>query len=294
MKTVAAALKAARANAKADATIAERRAGMEAMQAHLSLPEGTTVEDVDCGGVPGRWVTAPGAKAHRAILYLHGGGYVLGSLDTHQELMARLSAACGARVLGLDYRLAPEHPFPAAVEDAYTGYRWLLASGITPANVMIGGDSAGGGLALAAVLGLRDAGDRLPAGTVLFSAWTDLTGSGASVASRAAADPMIDGAGLATMAALYHGGTSPTDPLVSPAFANLEGLPPMLIQVGDAEVLLDDSTRIAANAALAGVAHELQIWDDAFHVFQAFPQLPEAAEALTKVGTFFNAHVGGR
>lgn len=294
MKTVAAALKAARAHANPDASVAERRAAMESMQAGLTTPADVTVADVDCNGVAGRWICADTVDADRVVLYLHGGGYALGSLDTHQELMARLSRACGARVLGLDYRLAPENPYPAAVNDAIAGYDWLLDQGVRPANVMVGGDSAGGGLALSLLLTARDTGKPMPAGAILFSPWTDLTGTGASIASRADVDPMIDGSGLAAMAAMYHGTRSARDPNVSPVFADLDGLPPLLIQVGDAEILLDDATRIAANATLAGVAHELQIYDEAFHVFQAFPQLPEAAEALAKAGAFFAARVGGR
>ncbi len=294
MKTVAAALKAARAHTSTEATVAERRAAMESMQSGLPTPTDVAVNDVDCNGVSGRWIHADSVDTDRVVLYLHGGGYALGSLNTHQELMARLSRACGARVLGLDYRLAPEHPYPAAVNDAITGYDWLLDQGVRPANVMIAGDSAGGGLTLSLLLAARDTGRPLPAGAILFSPWTDLTGAGASIISRAEVDPMIDGSGLTAMAALYHGTTSARDPMVSPVFADLDGLPPLLIQVGDAEILLDDATRIAANATLAGVAHELQIYDEAFHVFQAFPQLPEAAEALAKAGTFFSAHVGGR
>ncbi len=294
MQSIAAALRAVRTQAKPGATLAERRAGMEAMQAAIPIPQDVQVTDANVANRTVRWFIAPGARADRAILYFHGGGYVLGSLLSHRDLMARLSRTTRARVAGLDYRLAPEHPFPAALDDAVAAYRWLIESGFAPSNIMIAGDSAGGGLTLATLLALRDAGDTLPAGGILFSPWADLTSSGASITNRAAADPMTTPAMIEEFARLYLAATAPADPRVSPVFAGLDGLPPLLIQVGDAEILLDDATRIAANAKLAGVAYELQVWDEAFHVFQMFPQVPEAAEALAKAAAFFDAHTGAR
>jgi acetyl esterase/lipase len=291
MKAIAATMRANRRSGPAP-SVAEQRSQMEAMQLGLALPEDVRVSQTRIGTVRARWIEAPGAKADRAVLYLHGGGYVMGSLDTHQELMARISRSTGARVLGIDYRLAPENPFPAAVDDAVTAYEGLLAQGYAPQRILVGGDSAGGGLTLATLVALRERGARLPAGAFLFSPWTDLTASGPSVRTRAEADPMIVPDMLAGMAAHYHGSTAANHPLVSPLFADLAGLPPLLIQVGDDEVLLDDSTRLAKRAEAVGVAADLRVWPGAFHVFQAFPQLPEAAQALDQVGAFARTRFG--
>lgn len=292
MKAIAAMIRANRDSAPLDVSIAERREGMEVMQGGLPLPEDLQLEDVTVGGRPAQWVRVMGARDDRTILYLHGGGYVMGSLNTHRELMARLSRTAQARVLGLDYRLAPEHPFPAAVDDAEAAYRWLLDHGVRAESILISGDSAGGGLSVATLLRVRDAALPLPAGAVLFSPWTDLTGSGESMQTRAAADPMIAPDGIRETAAHYHGASDPRDPFVSPLFADLTGLPPLLIQVGDDEVLLDDATRLAAHAARDGVSAELQVWPGAFHVFQAIPSLPEASEALERVGHFARGRLG--
>jgi len=292
MKAIAAMIRANRDSAPLDASLAERREGMEVMQGGLPLPEDLHLEDVTVGGRPAQWVRVTGAREDRTILYLHGGGYVMGSLNTHRELMARLSRSTQARVLGLDYRLAPEDPFPAAVDDAEAAYRWLLEQGAPAAAILIAGDSAGGGLAVATLLRVRDAALPLPAGAVLFSPWTDLTASGESIQTRADTDPMIAPDGIRETAALYHGASDPRDPFVSPLFADLTGLPPLLVQAGDDEILLDDATRLAANAARDGVSAELQIWPGAFHVFQAIPSLPEASEALERVGEFARAQLG--
>lgn len=254
----------------------------------LPLGEGISRRDFDRNGISGTHIEAPGARNDRAVLYFHGGGYVLGSLDTHAELMGRISSACRAPVLGIDYRLAPEHVYPAALEDAVASYELLLANGIQPERIVIAGDSAGGGLSLACMLALRASGTALPAGAVLFSPWTDLTGSGDSQRSRADVEPMISPALLEPMATLYRGDVNAADPGISPLFADLAGLPPLLIQVGDHEILLDDSTRLASAAALAGVEATLEIYDEGFHVFQNIPDIPEAAEALTSVGRFFD------
>jgi len=274
-----------------DMSLQEQRDAMEEGQSALQTPADVGITSVDLDGVPGRWIEAPGARADACIVYYHGGGYVMGSLDTHQELMSRLSRICQARVLGVDYRLAPEHLYPAAVEDGVKSYKWLLAQGVSPARIMLAGDSAGGGLVLATLLSLRQEQTALPAGGILFSPWTDLTGSGDSVESRAEADPMITGKVLGEIAATYCGETNRAEPLVSPVFADLAGLPPLLVQVGDAEILLDDATRLAANAEAAGVEVVYQAWDEAFHVFQAIPHLPEAAEALEQVGNFYKDRV---
>lgn len=258
----------------------------------LPLGDGISRRDFDRNGIGATHIEAPGARNDRGVLYFHGGGYVLGSLDTHAELMGRLTAACRAPVLGIDYRLAPEHAYPAAVEDAVASYDLLLANGIPPERIVIAGDSAGGGLTLACMLALKASGTPLPAGAVLFSPWTDLTGSGESIKSRADVDPMISPALLDPMAALYRGNADAADPGISPLFADHAGLPPLLIQVGDHEILLDDSTRLASAAEAAGVAATLEIYEEGFHVFQTMPNLPEAAEALTSVGRFFDQVTG--
>lgn len=278
--------------ASPDMTLEERRAAMEQMQTATPTPEDITLEDVDMAGVPGRWVKAPGVREDAVVLYFHGGGYVMGSLNTHQELMSRISRVCGVSVLGADYRLAPESAFPAAVEDALTSYQWLVSRGIAPEKMVFAGDSAGGGLTYATLASLRDSGQPLPAGAFTFSPWTDLTSSGQSMQSRAAADPMIQKAAISAIAALYLGDQDPTMPLISPVFADLQGLPPQLIQVGDAEVLLDDAVRIAENARAAGCEVSCHVFDEAFHVFQAMPQLPEAEAALNEVGAFVKSVVG--
>lgn len=245
-------------------------------------------QDVGIGGVKAQWIAAPDAAPDRVILYLHGGGYVMGSIETHRELVARLSKAALARCLALDYRLAPENPFPAAVNDATAAYRWLLAQGIKPARIVIAGDSAGGGLTLAALIALRDLGLPAPAAGVCLSPWTDLEGTGESMRTRAAEDPVVSREMIVALAKLYVGEQGDMhDPLAAPLYADLTGLPPLLIQVGNAETLLDDSTRVAERAEAVGVDVVLQIWDEMPHVWQWFaPILPEGQEALDKIGEF--------
>jgi len=254
----------------------------------LPLPEGATRNDFERNGIQHCHISAPDVRNDRGVLYLHGGGYVLGSLDTHAELMARVAASCRAPVLGVDYRLAPEHPYPAAIEDALASYEHLIDAGIKPEAIVLAGDSAGGGLALALLLKLKELGKPMPAGAVLFSPWSDLTGSGDSVKSRMDVDPMITPEMLNPMAELYLSGTDAGTALASPLFGDLTGLPPLLIQVGDHEILLDDSTRLAKAAQAAGVESEIEIFDGGFHVFQNQPHLPESADALAAMGKFFD------
>jgi monoterpene epsilon-lactone hydrolase len=268
-----------------NASIEKRRAGMERISEHVASD--VSCEPVNAGGVPAEWIAAPGAVQDRVILYLHGGGYVIGSINTHRAMIARIARASNARALAIDYRLAPEHPFPAAVDDATAAYKWLLAEGYKPGKIVIAGDSAGGGLTLAALVALRDSGLPLPAGAVPISPWTDLEGTGESVRSRAAKDPMVTQGNLAESAKQYYGAHDPKDPLVSPLHANFRGLPPMLIHVGDAEILLDDATRVAERAKLAGVDVELEVWDDMIHVWHVFAKLlPEGQQAIDKIGKF--------
>lgn len=267
------------------------RASMDAASAATPVPEGVAFTPVDAGGVAAEWSDAQGARSDRAVVYFHGGGYCMGSLDTHRGLVARISQLANLRVLSVDYRLAPEHPHPAAVEDAVAAYRFVLDQGIPAERIALAGDSAGGGLTLAALLALRDRGLALPACGVGISAWTDMTASGDSMKTKASEDPMIgDTTPLLMMVDAYVGDGDPKAPLASPLFGDLAGLPPLLLQVGSAEVLLDDSTRLAERAAAAGVDVTLDVWEDMFHVWHAFAEmLPEGLEATRQLAEFVNA-----
>mgnify|MGYP001191320417 CR=1 FL=1 len=268
----------------------QMRANMEAFAAMAQPPADVACTPVNAGDVPAEWVEAPGA-AGRAILYLHGGGYVIGSIATHRELAGRLSRASGARVLVAGYRLGPEHPFPAAIDDAVACYRWLRSQGFAAGGIAIAGDSAGGGLTMATLLALREAGDELPAGAVCLSPWVDLEQSGASMTERDALDPMVHKDTLDEMARMYLDGADASQPLASPINGDLRGLPPLLIQVGTAETLYDDSVRLAERARAAGVQVEFEPWEDMIHVFQSFSMLPEATRAVARIGEFVATHV---
>ncbi len=275
--------------AKPDTTISQMRGAMEKVAERVA-PD-IKCEKVAAGGVPAEWIVAPEAADDRVILYLHGGGYVMGSINTHRAMIGRISRAARAKALALDYRLAPEHPFPAAVEDATAAYRWLLAQGYKPNKIAVSGDSAGGGLTLATLLALRDAKTPLPAAAVPISAWSDMEGTGESVKTRAAVDPMVSAATLGQMGKHYLGSADPKTPLASPLHGDYTGLPPMLLQVGDAEVLLDDSTRVAAKAKAAGVKAELEVWPEMIHVWHVFAKiLPEAQQAIDRLGQFVLQH----
>jgi monoterpene epsilon-lactone hydrolase len=276
---------------KRDTTVTQMRQDWDALFG--GVPVNAQIEDVNAGGVKAQWVSAPGADAQRAILYFHGGGFQVGSVVSHRELMAGLSAAAQCRVLGVDYRLAPEHHYPAALDDASAAYEWLIGQGLAAKHVALAGDSAGGGLALSLLLRLRDARQPLPAAAVLMSAWTDLTAAGASYGTRADSDPIHQRTMIVAMARNYVGKEGNTaDPLVSPLFANLQGLPPLLAQVGDRETVLDDSRDFVARAKEAGVDATLQVWDHMIHVFQQFPaELPEARAAIDDMGRFLRRHL---
>ncbi len=268
------------------------RAGLESMTGMFPGADDLALEPVTAGGRPAEWIAAPDASGEQVILYLHGGGYAIGSIDTHRDLVGRLSRASGARGLALDYRLAPEDPHPAAVDDAVAGYRWLLERDLQPSSIAIAGDSAGGGLTAATLVALRDAGDPLPGAAALLSPWTDLALTGDSLDAKAEEDPMVQRDGLSRMAEWYVGGGDPRAPLASPLYADLAGLPPLLIQVGTAETLLDDSTRLAERARDAGVDVTLEPWEEMIHVFQAFAAvLPEGQEAVERIGEFFRKHL---
>jgi len=255
-----------------------------------SLPEGVRIEQVNEPGFRGEWVQwfVEGEESQRTIYYIHGGGYVACSPRTHRGLTTHLSRAASAKVFSLDYRLAPEHKFPAALEDAVNGYRWLLESGEQPGNIIVGGDSAGGGLAAAFLIAVRDLGLPLPAGAFLLSPWTDLAATGRSLITNESADPMLSGKMTGRLAKLYYGDASPKDPLVSPLYGDLIGLPPMLIYAGDTEVLLDDAVRFADRAKRHGVNVELRIEKELPHVWPIFVAfgLPESRQSISEIAAF--------
>jgi epsilon-lactone hydrolase len=253
------------------------------------LPDGVSLSSADVNGLNAEWVRSSDASDDLVILYLHGGGYVIGSLTSHRHLSFALSQASGASVLALDYRLAPEHPFPAAVNDAVNAFRWLLNQGIKSNRIVIAGDSAGGGLTVATLIALRDEGVDLPAGGVCLSPWVDLTNSADSYARIA--DPMLKKAELDSMAESYLQGQDAKTPLASPLFADLNGLPPLLIQVGTDEHLYDDSINFEARAKAAGVNVTLEVWDEMIHIWHFFyPMLQEGREAIAQIGEFVKKH----
>lgn len=242
--------------------------------------------DMCAAPLRGEWLAAA-APQHITILYLHGGGYYFCSPRSHRSLVFALAMRTDARIFSLDYRLAPEHRFPCALDDAVAAYRRLLADGVPAQSIAIAGDSAGGGLALATLLKLRDEADPLPACGVLFSPWTDLASTGASIVTNDGRDPMFHGAALARAAKVYLGDADATNPYASPLYGRFEGLPPLLIQAGDTEVLLDDSTRVSEKARAAGVTVDLEIWPKVPHGFQLFaPFMPEANRALERAARF--------
>jgi len=272
-------------------TMEEIRAGVAGLGGLIPPVAGTSTAAVDAGGVGGLWValgddpTIDDGKSP-IILHFHGGGYVMAGSDTHVGMMSRLAATSGGRALSIDYRLAPEHPFPAAAEDAVTAYRWLLELGISATRIVVAGDSAGGGLAVALLVAARDAGLPQPAGALLMSPWVDLTGSGATVMANAAIDPILGPLLLQHWATLYAG-DSLGDPLASPLFADLAGLAPMTTQVGEREILLDDAVRLTERVIAAGGTATLAVWDEMTHWFQLFAGLvPEADRALDELAAY--------
>lgn len=276
-----------------DAPVAGMRAAFEQGAGAIPLPPDVHREPANTGGAPGEWISIDGAAAEATLLYLHGGGYVIGSVNTHREAVARIARAANGRALSLDYRLAPEHPFPAAVDDATAAYRWLLVQGDDPRTIVIAGDSAGGGLAAATLLALRDAGDPLPAAAVLLSPWLDLACTGASMKANAAADPILSRERLLRWAAHYLNGADARTPLASPLYGDLAGLPPLLLQAGTAETLQDDSVRFAERAQAAGVDATLELWDEMIHVWHLFAlMLPEGQQAIDRVGAWVRERVG--
>ena len=277
-----------------NATLEEMRAGMEA--GSFPATEAATVTSVDANGVPGEWVTVPESDSNRRLLYVHGGGYVMGSPVTHRRLCEGIARAGECAVLNLDYRMAPEHVFPAAVDDAMAGLQFMQENGPdgpgAADSVFVGGDSAGGGLMLATLLAARERGVAMPDGGVGISVWSDLAITGESIQTRSGVDPLItDDSMVTNMAAMYLGEADAKTPLASPLYADYAGLPPLILQVGDHEVLLSDTTRVAERARAAGVEVTEEVWDEMFHVWHAFaPMLPEGQQAIDRIGEFINQH----
>lgn len=268
--------------------VEESRKGLELIASIAKLPEDVKIEDVDIKGMAAIWISVPTSNPENIVLYLHGGGYMEGSLTSHQDIAMRISRAANAKVLLIKYRLAPEDPYPAAVEDAVKSYQWLInEQKIDPGKIVIAGDSAGGGLTLVTLIKLRDDNIRLPAAGVCLSPWTDLALTGESYKRNAKIDPFLKYYDIAFMAHLYVGDNDPKDPYISPLYADLHDLPPLLIHVGTAEIIEDDSVRFAEKAKKAGTDVKLEIFDDMVHVFQAFSAwAPEGQEAIKKIGEY--------
>lgn len=288
-----AALRAQLANFPRSDDYRQMRKDFDALGLGFGRAADIAIETATANGVPAERTTTPNADRSAALLYLHGGGYIIGSLHSHRHLVAEAGRAAGIATLALDYRLAPEHPFPAAVEDALAGYRFLLAQGIASERVALAGDSAGGGLVVAAMLAMRDARLPQPACGWCISPWVDMEGIGATMASKAADDPIVDKARLVEMAKLYLGGADPRTPLAAPIYADLRGLAPLFIQVGAAETLLDDALRLAGAAGAADVRVGLEIWPEMIHVWHLFhPALAAGGRAIAEGGAFIRAHLG--
>jgi len=270
--------------------LAERRQRLDALGARYEVGKDIRVEAVNSGGVAAEWTTSPVADPTRAVLFFHGGGYVSGSIASHRHLVAQVGRESRARTLAVGYRLAPEHPFPAALDDALASYRFLLDAGYSASRIVVAGESAGGGLAVALMTSLRERRMPLPAGAWLSSPWVDLAMTGSSMTGKEGVDPLISKAYLQELAAAYLHGADNRNPLASPLYANLHGLPALLIQVGSAETLLDDAVRLAGAAGNADVRTTLEVWPDMIHAFTLFyQQVAAARRALTNVGAFVRA-----
>jgi monoterpene epsilon-lactone hydrolase len=281
--------------AMAIGTVEGFRVTLEELGARFPAGPEIQTEKIGAAGVPAEWITPPGAESDRVLLYLHGGGYMCGSIRTHRDMIARIARAAGIRALAIEYRLAPENPFPAAVQDAVAVYRWLLSRGIQSKNIVIGGDSAGGGLTVSTLVALRYTGEPLPAAGICISPWTDMTNTAESITTKAALDPCVQRDALEAFASAYLGTRDRQTPLASPLYADLRGLPPLLIQVGTSETILDDSTRLAERAKDAGIEATLDVWDDMVHVWHLFASfLPEGQRAIEKSADFIRSHIGTR
>ena len=271
--------------------VEDSRKGLELLASLVKPPKDVKIDHIKIEGMDAEWISFPESESDKIVLYLHGGGYMEGSLTSHQDIAIRISRAAKVKVLLVDYRLAPEHPFPAAVEDAVNSYKWLIESEkVNPNRIVIAGDSAGGGLTLVTLIKLRDEKIELPAAGVCLSPWTDLALTGESLRRNAKVDPFLKFYDLVFMADLYVGDNDPKNPYISPLYADLLGLPPLLIHIGTAEIIEDDSVRFAEKAKKAGVDVILEVFDDMIHVFQAFADwAPEGQEAIEKIGKYIQA-----
>jgi acetyl esterase/lipase len=294
-EAIKAALKefAAQLDPNVEVTLEQERAAAEDFAAMCSEPDGVTWTAVDAGGVPAIWADPDGGATDRVLLYVHGGGYVIGSAEIYKKLTGHLANACGCRVLSVDYRLAPEHPHPAPVTDSTTAYKWLLEQGIEPGHIAVSGDSAGGGLTLATLVKLRDDGEPQPAAAVPISPWADMEGLGDSMKSKADVDLIVSEAVLKGMADRFLAGQDARDPLAAPLYADYTGICPLYFQVGGDETLLDDTTRTAERARAAGVEVEVEVFPEMQHVFQmAAGNMPEADDAIAKIGAYLRPRLG--
>jgi len=268
-------------------SIEQLRNGFAALARQFPPASDATFERVDASGVPAEWVSVGESRDRPVILYFHGGGYCIGSAHSHRDLVSRMCRVTDARALSVDYRLAPENPHPAAVHDGVAAYRWLRAQGVPARSIVIAGDSAGGGLTLATLLSLRDAGEELPAAGICMSPVTDLAKEGESMRTKVDVDPMVQPKSSTRYAQMYIGGGDIKTPLASPLYADLKGLPPLLILVGTWEVLLDDSTRFAKKAQEAGVSVELEVWEEMVHIWPFFAAvLLEGRQAIDRMAVF--------
>jgi epsilon-lactone hydrolase len=278
-------------------SIEESRAASENWALATGEPEGVAYESVDADGVQAEWAIPTDADRDRVLLYLHGGGYTLGSIASHRRLVGHLAASAGVRGLSVGYRLAPEDPFPAGLDDAVTACSWLLREGYHSGHIGIGGDSAGGGLALATALALRERGLPAPGGLVLLSPWTDLAGTGASLTDNLGKDLILrrnPGEDADVNIKAYAGDRDLTEPLLSPLYADFAGFAPFIVHVGGDELLLDDSTRLAQRASAAGCDVTIEVWPEMQHVFQiAAGNVPESDSSVAKLGTWLSAHLAG-
>lgn len=273
--------------------IDQMRSGYDMLGGMQPQADGAIIEPVVANGVECEWITTPGVDSGRTVVYVHGGGYAIGSLTSHRSMLTHLSSAANARVLAVDYRLAPENPHPAALDDAVNAYRWALKNGATPERTVIAGDSAGGGLTVATLVALRESDEPLPAAGVCLSPWLDMEAKGSSMETKADVDPMVKQSDLLKWADYYLAGQSATTPLANPLHADLAGLPPLLVHVGTDEVLLDDAKRLAERAEAAGVKVTLEVADEMIHVWHFFAgNVPEADVSITEVGDFIRSHTG--
>lgn len=279
-------------DAPPEMSLADQRARLDSLAGFFPLPDGIEAEPATVGGIKGEWVGSKHARRDGAVLYLHGGGYVIGSLNSHRHMLGAVSEMTGLLTFGADYRLAPEHPFPAAVDDAVAAYKGLLDSGIAANRIAIMGDSAGGGLTIATLVAARDKGLPMPACAVALSPWADLSQSSDAYKDRGGRDPMVSKDGLTAMASAYLGKADAKTPLASPIYANLKGLPPLLIQVGTEEVLYGDTLALKRNAEEAGVDVSAESWGGMVHVWHVFhPILSEARDAIARIGSFVKNHI---